>query len=267
MDKGQVIAGDRFGDEMGTFLAGQGGRFVDEEGDLDTILEQRRSRDYDSELDDETEKGTQVETVAVVYSQANASRQRSARSRQSSSAQVSRVTSPMCDEDQKDDINPILSSLRSMKDEADERRKKEKEEDEKQRKKENEEDEKHRNKEKEEDEKHRKKEKEEDEKHRKKEKEEDEKHRNKEKEEAEKQRNKEKEEAEKQRKKEKEKAEKQRKEDTEAIISHIGEIRGELLTIKKECREAKQMPMVAQKVGGLANTAATGVLKIAKVTS
>ncbi|XP_049832939.1 uncharacterized protein LOC126273400 [Schistocerca gregaria] len=191
---------------MGTFLAGQDDRVIDEEGDLDAILEQRRGRDYDSDVEDETETGTQVETVAEVYNQTNESRQGPARSRQRSSAQVSSVTSPMCDEDQKDDINPILSFLRSMKEEADEQRKKEKEEDKKQRKKEVEEDEKQRKKE-----------------------------------EDEKQRNKEKEEAEKQRKKEKEEADEQLKKDTEGIISHIGEIRGELLTIKKECGEAKQM--------------------------
>ncbi|XP_049834967.1 chromatin assembly factor 1 subunit A-like [Schistocerca gregaria] len=168
MDKGQLTEGDRFGDEMGTFLAGQDARVIDEGGNLDAILEQRRGRDYDSEVEDETETGTQVKTVAEFYNQTNERRQGPGRPSQSSSTQVSRVTLPMFEEDQKDDINPILSFLRSLKEEGDEQRKKEKEEAEKQRKKDKEEDEKQRKKEKKEADEQRKKEKEEDEEQRKK---------------------------------------------------------------------------------------------------
>ncbi|XP_049837901.1 synaptic vesicle membrane protein VAT-1 homolog [Schistocerca gregaria] len=145
---------------MGTFFAGQDDRVIDEDGNLDAILKQRRGRDYDSEVDDETETGAQVEAAAEVYSQTNESRQRPPWSRQSSSSQVSRVTSPMFEEDHKGDINPILSFLRSMKEEADEQRKNGKEEAEKQRRKEKQEDYDQRKKDKEEGDDQRKKEKE-----------------------------------------------------------------------------------------------------------
>ncbi|XP_049837910.1 uncharacterized protein LOC126282299 [Schistocerca gregaria] len=195
MDKGQFTDGDRFGHEMGTFLAGQDDRVIDEEGDLDAILEQCRGRDYDSGVENETETGTQVEAAAEVYNQTNEGRQGPARSHQRSSAQVSRVTSPMFEDGHKGDINPILSFLRSMKEEADEQRKKEKEEADEQHKKEKEEDYEQRKKDKEEADEQPKKEKEEADEQHKKEKEEDYEQRKKDKEEGDEQRKKEKEEA------------------------------------------------------------------------